>query len=198
MKKLLIPFLIFASFIGLYASDFKVQKDLKVKDTEVINYSVVSFGGTIEVDGKIEGSIILMGGNLVLNGTVDEDVVCFASKVKTGPETIIKGDFIAIGGQLDENTKNIVNGEYFYFKFNLKEIENTLIPILSDTKTITFLRAVKIILWFVIALVVLAVVPKKITLAERIFEPNILKIGAIGIFSVFSALSLLLIFIIKW
>ena len=89
-----------------------------------------------------------------------------------------------------------VEGEFVYFKFDLKKIENTIIPILSDSRTLSFLKAVKIILWFIIALVVFAAVPRKINSAEEIFDKHRLKIGVVGFLSLFSFIILLFIFII--
>jgi len=197
MKKLAIIFLLWLFTLTIFSqSEFKIKKDIKVLPDEIIDYSIVSFGGKIEIEGQVNGSIILLGGEIILKGEVSEDVVCFASKVKVSENAKISGDLIAMGGQIDKEAKNKVKGDFFFFKFNLKKIENTLFPNLSDSKTIFFIRAVRIILLLLIALIVLAVVPQKITRAAALFEPNILKIGATGIFSFFSALTLLLIFIV--
>jgi hypothetical protein len=97
---------------------------------------------------------------------------------------------------LERDVQSRVNGEFFYFRFDLKKIESTLIPIISDSKTITFLRIIKIIFWFILTLLVLAIVPQKITLAHELFEKNILKTGLTGLLSMFSFLFLLIIFIV--
>ena len=40
-------------------------------------------------------------------------------------------DLFVIGGTLERSPGAKVSGEFFYFKFNLQKIENTIIPILS-------------------------------------------------------------------
>ena len=71
-------------------------------------------------------------------------------------------------------------------KFNLKKIESTLIPIFSDSQTIAFFKAIKILFWLIVTLIVLAVVPRKIYRAEEMFEKHMLKIAATGIISLFT------------
>ena len=178
------------------SSDFEVKKNLKVTKDMYYEKSVISFGGDIEIIGKVKQSVILIGGKLKLHGIVEEDVIGFAADVEISKEAIIKGDLIIVGGKLQRHTDSTVNGDYFYFRFDLKKIENTLIPILSEPRTQTFLKAMKIILWLIIALIVFLIVPQKINLAREIFEENILKTGLIGLMSLFSFIFLLFTFII--
>jgi hypothetical protein len=137
-----------------------------------------------------------VGGSLTLDGVVAEDVICVASRVTIGKNAVIKRDLFIIGGALEKDPGAKVEGEYFYFKFDLKRIENTIIPILSDSRTISFFKAVNIILWFIIALIVFAVVPQRIDRAEEIFEAHRLKIGVIGLLALFCFIFLLFISII--
>jgi hypothetical protein len=171
-------------------------RETVVASDQIRAKSIVSLKGDIKIEGKVEGSIILIGGKLVLNGVVTQDVICFASKIVVGPNTSVLGDLIALGGTVTEGAKTRVKGDFLYFKFNLKKIENTIIPILSDSKTITFLKTIKIIIWFIIALVVFALVPRKIYDAEKIFKVNLAKSGAVGILSIFLFIISFFIFVI--
>lgn len=177
-------------------SDYKVEKDLTVPENKIYPHSIVSLKGNLDIKGIIKESIFLVGGQLTLDGVVEKDVICIASRVKIGKNALIKRDLFIIGGVLERETGAKVEGEFVYFKFDLKKIENTIIPILSDSRTLSFLKAVKIILWFIIALVVFAAVPKKINSAEEIFDKRRLKIGAVGLLSLFSFIFLFFIFII--
>ncbi len=176
--------------------DFKVEKDITVPEKETYPGSLISLKGQLDVKGSVSESIMLVGGRLILDGVVEEDVICIASKVKIGKNAIIKRDLFVIGGTLDKNPGAVVKGEFFFFKFDLKKIENTIIPFLSDSRTLSFFKAVKILLWFIIALVIFAVVPKRVNAAEAILEDHTLKIGAIGLLSLFSFIFLLFIFIL--
>ncbi len=199
MKKNLIILTIFLAFCHglLQASvDGNGGKETVVARDQVRDKSIVSIKGDVRIDGKVTGSIILIGGKLYLNGEVTQDVICFATEITVDSGASIKGDFIVLGGEVTEGAKSRVEGDFLYFKFNLKKIENTIIPILSDSKTITFLKTVKIIIWFIIALVVFALVPRKIYDAEKLFAINIAKSGAIGILSIFLFIFAFFIFVI--
>jgi hypothetical protein len=171
-------------------------KNLSVSMEESYPDSVMSWGGTVDIDGTLKGSIILFGGRLELDGVVEEDVICVSSSIRMGEQALIKGDLFVIGGKLNRHPQSTVKGEFFHFKFDLKKIESALIPLFSDSKSITFFKVIKIILWFIITLLVFAVVPKKINHAQEIFETNILKVGALGISSFLTFIFLLIAFFI--
>lgn len=179
-----------------FGSNFKMVKHLSVPMEGSYPDSVMSWGGNVDIDGTLKGSIILFGGRLELDGVVEEDVICVSSNIRIGEKALIKGDLFVIGGKLDRHPKSTVNGEYFHFKFDLKKIESALIPLFSDSKSVTFFKVMKIILWFIITLLVFAVVPKKINHAREIFETNILKVGALGVLSFLTFIFLLIAFFI--
>ncbi len=204
MKKL--PILLLWGFIFIisstgpgsfcFASNFKMVKNLSVSTQDSYPDSVMSWGGTLDIDGTLNGSIILFGGRLELDGVVEEDVICVSSSIRMGEQALIKGDLFVIGGKLDRHPKSTINKEYFHFKFDLKKIESALIPLFSDSKSVTFFKVIKIILWFIITLLVFALVPQKINHAREIFETSILKMGALGILSFLTFVFLLIAFFI--
>jgi cytoskeletal protein CcmA (bactofilin family) len=180
----------------IYSSDFKVKKDLILQENEVFDDNIISIRGNIDIKGKVNKSIIIIGGKLRLFGHVEEDLICISSDVKIYKNAFIKGDLFVIGGKLEKDPEMRLQGEYSYFKFNLKKIETTLLPIISDSQSMTFFKAAKIILWLILALIIFAIIPKKINHAEEIFEKNMLRIGITGILSILAFILLFLIFII--
>jgi len=179
-----------------FASNFKMVKNLSIATQDSYPDSVMSWGGTLDIDGTLKGSIIIFGGRLDLDGVVEEDVICVSTNIRMGEKALIKGDLFVIGGKLDRHPESTVNGEYFKLKFDLKKIESVLIPLFSDSKSVTFFKVIIIILWLIITLLVFALVPKKINHAREIFETNILKLGALGILSFLTFIFLLIAFFI--
>lgn len=195
-KSLLISLLLLLPLSVLIGSEIEFKKSLHVAKEDSHPSSVVSMGGDIKVEGRIEKSIIMIGGHLRIDGEVKEDVICIAAQVELGSGASIKGDFLVIGGTLERDPLSKVKGEFFYFRFDLKKIESTLIPILSDARTITLLKIIKIIFWFILALLVLLIVPQKVYHAEDLFEKNMLKCGLVGLVSMFAFIFFLIFFII--
>jgi hypothetical protein len=198
MKKVLfyISLLLVISSLLFSSTDYNLEKKLTVKTDQTYPNNIISLGGEIEINGKLEGSIILIGGHLKLLGEVQKDVICIAADVDIQKTGLVKGELMVIGGKLSRHTESKVMGELLYFRFDLKKIENTLMPILSDARTIPFIKAVRIIIWFIITLVVFALIPQKITLAEKIFSRNILKVGLAGLLAIFSFIFLLFVAIV--
>jgi hypothetical protein len=188
--------MVFSTTILFSSSNYELKKDLHVKKGEIYPKSIVSLKGDLNIEGAVKESIILVGGQITLSGNVEEDVICFASDVKIGKDAKIKRDLFVIGGTLERDSNSVVEGEFFYFKFNLKKIENTLIPILADSKTLSFLKTIKIILWFIIALVVFVIIPHKINKAKELFDTHRLKIGLVGLLGLFAFIFLLFISIL--
>ena len=187
-------FMLSISFI--YSSGFKVKKEMILQKNEVFDDNLISIGGNIDIKGKVNKSIIIIGGKLKLYGKIEEDLICISSDVKIYKNASIKGDLFVIGGKLEKDPEMRLQGEYSYFKFNLKKIETTLVPIISDSGSMTFFKAAKIILWLILALIIFAIIPKKINHAEEVFEKNMLRIGITGILSILAFILLFLIFII--
>lgn len=197
MKKWVLVVLVFFWVTVLYSnSDFKIKKELTVAEGTVYQSSVISMGGTIDIRGIVEESVIMIGGRLSVSGEVREDVICLGSDVKIGKNAVIKGDLLVIGGDLNRENVSSVEGEFFYFRFDLKKIESTLLPIISDARTITFLRIVKIIFWLILALIVLAIFPEKIHQANETFDKNLLKTGLYGLLAICAFLFFLIVFIV--
>ncbi len=198
MKKLILLLGFEILFISglLFSTDFKLEKNVTVPENKTCDYSIVSLKGKLDIKGNVKESILLVGGRLTLDGVVEEDVICIASKVKIGKHALIKRDLYVIGGTLEKDPGAFVKGEYFYVKFNLERIENTLIPILSDSRTLSFFKAINIIIWFIIALIVFAVIPKRVNSAEEIFDRHRWRIGAVGFLALICFIFLLFISII--
>ncbi len=182
--------------ILLPSSESRLEKNLIIAEGQVYNDNVVSFGGDIYISGEINESVVLMGGRLSLKGKIKKDVICIGAEVEIFSGSIIEGDLIVIGGKLGRENGSVINGEYFYFKFDLKKIENSIMPILSDAQTLTFFKTLKIIFWFLVTLIVFAVIPRKIVAAEEIFQQNSFKIGLTGLVAIFSFIFLLFICIL--
>ncbi len=52
------------------------------------------------VDGTVTGDLVVIGGNVVLNGEVKGNLVAPLSSVELGPKAVVGGDAVAIGGGL--------------------------------------------------------------------------------------------------
>lgn len=192
---LIIGLILFSGILS--AANYEMVKQLSVPAGQTHSGSILSWGGDIDIDGSLDGTIILLGGTINLDGQVSEDVICVGSTIRVGENVLIKGDFIAIGGTIHGSpTDRNVRGQYYPLKIDLKKIESTLLPLISDSQTMAFFLGIKIILWLIITLIVFAVIPQKIVRTEKVFSHHIIKTGAIGILTLITFLFMLFMFII--
>jgi hypothetical protein len=72
----------------------KVAESVFVPADQVVAGDVVVFGGNAIIEGKVAGSVVVMGGEI---------------RVRRGAE--IKGDVVAIGGTIEEDEEVVIRGE---------------------------------------------------------------------------------------
>jgi len=72
----------------------KVAESVFIPADETVPGDVVVFGGNAIIEGKVAGSVVVMGGEI---------------RVRRGAE--IKGDVVAIGGTIEEDEEVVIRGE---------------------------------------------------------------------------------------
>jgi len=72
----------------------------------------VSIGqGRIIGEDEIVKDAVVIGANLIVNGTVNGNAVCIGGNLTVGPGATIKGDIVNIGGQLIVDPLAVTHGE---------------------------------------------------------------------------------------
>ncbi len=68
-----------------------------VERDEVVD-NVVVFGGSVNVEGRVEGDVVVLGGSIHIDGEVTQDVTVVGGAITLGPDARVGGDVNAIGG----------------------------------------------------------------------------------------------------
>ncbi|MBN2344747.1 MAG: polymer-forming cytoskeletal protein [Candidatus Aminicenantes bacterium] len=128
-----------------------------------------AFKARLEIRGRLEESVFLVGGSLRLDGEVTGDVICIAARVEIGPQAVIGRDLIVIGGHLSRTEGSRIEGELYNIRTqeDLKRIASSLMPFLPETGGISFFKVLKTFLWLVLSLLALAVVPRPLARAAE-------------------------------
>lgn len=190
-----LPILILCLFCSFY---LPAESSLMVESGQTCQKSITSFGGKIEIRGKIEESIYLIGGKLVVSGEIGQDVICIGSTVEIREGALIQKDLIVIGGRLIKSEKSKINGEFFHIRTrdDLKKMRETLLPFLPGGTDISFFKITKIVFWLILSLVMLAVFPARIAAASDLLEKSPVRVAVIGIISLILFVILALTFVI--
>jgi len=81
-----------------------------VAPDEVVD-DVVVLGGSVTVDGRVDGDAVVVGGRLEVNGTVDQNAAVIGGSMVLGPKSDIGGDVSVVGGALHREPGAHIGGK---------------------------------------------------------------------------------------
>jgi len=85
-------------------------KDALVKSNETAD-AVVAIGGNATVHGIVRDAVVAIGGDVEVTGEVGQAVVAVLGSVKVGSNAVIKGDAVAVGGNVEQEEGATIHGE---------------------------------------------------------------------------------------
>ena len=179
---------LFLGLIPLQGQGIVFKKDIVVEEDETQD-NVISWGGEIRIEGKVTDSVINFGGTIIISGEVGKTVVGFGSDIIVHSTARIAGDVLSLGGTLDKNPGAIIEGDTVYFGTS-EEVSQflkrgfagvfgfSLFPILIILKLIT------LVIWFILAIILVAIFPKQISYASNQIRTSFWSIFGTGILSI--------------
>jgi cytoskeletal protein CcmA (bactofilin family) len=160
-----------------------VKEDVFVAKDEV-QENVITFGGSVTVEGRIKQNIVAFGGTIILSGEVDDSVVGFGSAITLRSTAVVKGDVVSLGGVLHKEPGCIIQGDTVYFK------SSELLPkifkgnILFFPPLIPFILILKLIsmfIWLLLAVVIAAIFPRQLSQASSQIRVSFWPVVGTGI-----------------
>ena len=83
---------------------------LREGDTLDMNLGVLGGNALLMDSSTVTGSVILLGGNLTANGTIEGDLIALGGNADLGSSAVVKGNVQLIGGNLSRSPGAIVEG----------------------------------------------------------------------------------------
>jgi hypothetical protein len=172
-----------------------LKEDIFVAKDEVQD-NIISLGGHVSVEGRINKSIIVFGGSITLSGEVGDSVVGIGTSVRLTPTAVVKGDVASLGGTLKKESGCVIEGDTIYFKGgqDLRRLLSggiltfPLMPILLIIKLIGFF------IWLFIALVVAALIPRQLVLASSQIRTAFWPVAGTGLVAIILFTGLVIVF----
>jgi hypothetical protein len=185
-------FALFASIIllGLGAplagdQGITVNRDVTVAAGETQD-NVFTLGGNAIIDGRVLRSVGALGGSITISGEVGEAVVGIGSRIVIRSTAVVNGDVVALGGTLEKEPGCTIRGDTVDLRgpeigpgFIKGIFSFSLIPLILIIKLIIFF------LWFMVALVGVALFPKPIERASTELRKSFWVVLAIGFLAQF-------------
>lgn len=94
-----------------YSEIVRFGSSVTIDEDDIVEGSVVVFGGSINNNGFIDQDMVCIGGSLTNNGFVDGDAVCIGGSLSLGPNAHVNGDAVSVGGSLQRADGAFVDGE---------------------------------------------------------------------------------------
>ncbi|MEN8097728.1 MAG: hypothetical protein ABFQ89_01505 [Chloroflexota bacterium] len=85
-----------------------------LEDGELEDGTIVVTGGEVIIDdgATLTEDLIVFGGTIKIGGTIAGDVILFAGELSCSRTAVVRGNFVALGGDHSINTKAQIDGDY--------------------------------------------------------------------------------------
>ena len=132
---------------------------------------VLAIGGDVVVEGRIEGDVATIGGNIVQkeNAYIGGDIIVFGGAYKPESEAPLR----------EPGRETVMFG---VFEEELRNFGQNPSQIFSPTLTVSFFaqRLVLALFWFIVSIVITTIAPGAVTRAVARLHLSSLKVGALG------------------
>jgi hypothetical protein len=154
----------------------------------VVNATVFGMGQSIRITGTVKEGAIAFGGDVIVEGAVEGDVAAIGGSVIQRPGGRIGGDVIVIGGIYhhdkaapDRDPKSVTI-MYAGYEDQLRHVMREPFSVLHPQLSAVFFgtRLLAVLIWFVVALAVTAVMPNTISRAVTRLQLHSLRVALIG------------------
>src|ERR1041385_2364980 len=154
----------------------------------VSNTTVFGMGQSIRITGTVKEGAIAFGGDVIVEGSVDGDVAAIGGSVVQRDGARIGGDVIVLGGIYhhgkaapDRDPKSVTI-MYAGYEDQLRHVMRDPFSLLHPQLSAVFLgtRLLAVLIWFVVALALVAVMPNTIGRAVTRLQLTSVRVALIG------------------
>ena len=154
--------------------------------TDTIAYGL---GRTVKVTGTVKNGAIALGGDVIVQGTVEGDVAAIGGSVIQLQGSRIGGDVIVVGGTYRHDDtipgRNSSSSTILYagYEQELRNMIRNPKGVVSPNWSTTYvgLRILAVLFWFVVSLVMTAVMPNTISRGIARLQLTIGRVAIIGV-----------------
>lgn len=181
-------FILFTAF-ALYSQTTitEAPNEKTVIIDQVTDSEIFAFGKTVIVKKQAKG-VLAFGGDVIVEGNVEDDVATIGGSVIQKENAFIGGDVIIFGGSYRPESRDPLRTAgketimYAGYEEELRNLTQNPSQIFAPSFSWSFLvqRILSILFWFVISLALTTIAPGAVSRAVARFQLSMLKIVAIG------------------
>jgi hypothetical protein len=155
----------------------------------IVNSTVFGMGQSIRITGTVKEGAIAFGGDVIVEGTIEGDVAAIGGSVIQREGSRIGGDVIVLGGIYHHGKAapgrdpKSVTIMYAGYEDQLRHLMREPFSVLRPQLSAVFFgtRFLAILLWFIIALALTAVMPNTVSRAVARLQLTSLRVALIGL-----------------
>jgi len=186
----LFSFLLAFSILAQTSLSQPDEKTLIVDEASEMN--IFAFGKTVIIKKNAKG-VLVFGGDVIIEGKVDEDVGTIGGSVIQKETGFIGGDVIILGGTYKpESEQPLRNPEketvvFAVFEEQLRNLSQNPAQMFSPEVSWSFLalRLISVLFWFLISLALTTISPGAVSRAIARFQLSTLKVFGLGVIGLF-------------
>ncbi len=167
-------------------------------EMRTISEDIVRVGQDIVVDEDqiVEGDVVAIGANVVVNGVVEGDAVTIGGVLRIGAQGEIDGDAVAIGGTVQNEEGGVIRGETVSLGWGeaVPERGGMLLRRFLTAVGRLILFIVWVILLILLSLLIFALLRKPIEVIGERIRTDAFKMGLIGLLAQVVFVGLVVIF----
>ncbi|MBI3949740.1 MAG: hypothetical protein HY314_04725 [Acidobacteria bacterium] len=179
------------------------EESVVIRQGETVS-DIIIRGRRLDVLGRVEGSILVLGSDAIIEGQVQGDATAIGGSIIQRNRGFIGGDVIVVGGDyrrtanalpLNPESQTVVireYGEYFRDAFQ-HPWRRMFIP--QVTPLYIGQRVLGLTFYFLIALLLIALIPNQLTRAIQMLKRSYLSISLIGLIGVLLILVCMLLLV---
>lgn len=186
---LIILFIFICPASPLMGQGLVLKKNIVVEEGQEQD-NLLTFGGDVLIQGKVKENVVAFGGTIIVEGEVGELVLGLGTDITLSSSAKIKGDVISLGGTLKKEAGVYISGDTIFFNFesgeDIKKFFREGLGGIFGFSLIPFFLVVKLItlfIWFLLALIIIAIFPQQITKASIEIKKSFWPIFGIGFLS---------------
>ena len=186
--------LILVLLVGLFSTPVSAHPEISVSEDQKMitvgdapEQEVYAFGKSVTVNKRAKG-VLAIGGDIVIEGRIEGDVATIGGNVIQRHDAFVGGDVIVIGGAYKPEAERParVDGKqtvvFGMLEEQLKDIARDPASLLSPSVSLSFFaqRLVLALIWFVISMVFSTIAPGAVGRAAAKLNLSPVKVCAAG------------------
>ena len=148
---------------------------------------IIAYGKNVIVKKHAKG-VLAIGGDITIEGAVDEDVAAVGGSIYQREGAFIGGDVFVLGGKYKADSTSPLRNEgketvmYAGYEDELRHLAQNPSQIFAPSFSLTFLaqRVLSILFWFVVSLALTTMAPGAVSRSVARFNLSTLKVVGLG------------------